>query len=112
MDSKSAEYNDKKLIESINTGLSDKNYHECVKSMCRLGQVLRASAVKEIEQINTYKSLFKTIATIFKLGEKTLLSLRILSLRVLTSSALALWKQDTTNGSFAYTMILKKYRGK
>ena len=108
MDSKSdVTYNDKKLIELLKDRLRKKNYSECIELMRHLGHVLLESAGKEAEQINTYKELFQIVRTsIFPLREESLLSLRIVSLRVLTNAVLALAKQDMANARTAYAIIL------
>ena len=102
-------FNDKKLIELLRENLATKNYGECIERMRQLGHVLRASAGKEVELINTYKELFKIVGSIFRdCGDKSPLSLRIVSLRVLTNAVLALAKQDMTNASTAYTIIVQE----
>ena len=57
-------FNDKKLIELLRENLATKNYGECIERMRQLGHVLRASAGKEVELINTYKELFKIVGAV------------------------------------------------
>ncbi|OHT12177.1 hypothetical protein TRFO_18185 [Tritrichomonas foetus] len=106
-------YSETKLINHLKEELDkskDTNYQLCLKYMKNLGQ-LSAQKDKEIEDAS-YNLLFSCISTIFRRADKpnvVPLALRIISLKVLTNTALILFERQHVNpSSVAYSLIIKE----